>query len=65
MNSLTNQSIQAKTRESQAIEDRIFWKNQTPEMRLDMVEQLRLEAGKFIYEYPLRFQRVIGVVDRV
>ena len=65
MNSLTNQSIQATTRESQAIEDRIFWKNQTPEMRLDMVEQLRLEAGKFIYEYPSRFQRVIGVVNRV
>jgi hypothetical protein len=36
----------------------------TPEGRLDLVEQLRLQAGKFLYEYPTEFRRVIEVVRR-
>ena len=33
-----------------------------PESRLDIVEQLRLQSGKFLYEYPTRFRRIIKVV---
>ena len=33
-----------------------------PESRLDVVEQLRLQAGKFLYEYPARFRRTVKVV---
>lgn len=33
----------------------------TPEERLDEVEHLRIEGGKFLYEYPARLQRVIKV----
>ncbi|MBF0544585.1 MAG: toxin secretion, membrane fusion protein [Candidatus Riflebacteria bacterium] len=56
--------IKNTTHEKQALEDRLFWRNQTPDERLDMVEKLRLEAGKFLYEYPARFQRVISVTRR-
>jgi len=35
---------------------------QTPEERLDLVEQLRIQAGKFLYEYPARLRRIITVV---
>jgi hypothetical protein len=34
----------------------------TPEKRLELVEQLRLQAGKFLYDYPARFRRVVKVV---
>jgi hypothetical protein len=52
------------THKKQAVEDRKFWKSQTPEYRLDVLEQLRIEAGKFIYEYPARLQRVITVTRK-
>ncbi|MCK5842573.1 MAG: hypothetical protein KAH31_10420 [Candidatus Sabulitectum sp.] len=51
--------IRNTTHEEQAREDREFWRKQTPEYRLDILEQLRLQAGRFLYEYPARFQRVI------
>jgi hypothetical protein len=36
----------------------------SPEERLNQVELLRLEAGKFLYEYPARLRRVITVTRR-
>lgn len=33
----------------------------TSEQRLDMVEQLRLESGKLLYEYPAGFRKVFTV----
>lgn len=33
-----------------------------PEERLNLLEQLRLQAGKFLYEYPARLRRVITVI---
>jgi hypothetical protein len=36
----------------------------TPEERLNEVELLRLEGGKFLYEYPKRLRRVISVTRR-
>jgi hypothetical protein len=36
----------------------------TPEERIDEVERLRIEGGKYLYEYPARFQRVIKVTRR-
>ena len=56
--------ITITTHEKQAAQDRLFWKSKTPEQRLDAVEQLRLEAGNFLYEYPARLQRVITVTRR-
>lgn len=52
------------THQEQVRKDRLFWKRQTPEYRLSVLEQLRLEAGNFLYEYPTRFQRVIKVTRR-
>jgi hypothetical protein len=52
------------TAEKQTIDDRQFWKKQNPEYRLDVLEQLRLEAGNFLYEYPARLQRVIRVTRK-
>ena len=34
----------------------------TAEERLDLVEQLRIQSGKFLYEYPARLRRIISVV---
>jgi len=56
--------IRNTTHEEQAREDREFWRKQTPEYRLDILEQLRLQAGRFLYEYPARFQRVIRVTRK-
>jgi hypothetical protein len=36
----------------------------TPESRLDLLEYLRMESGKFIYEYPARFRRVVEVIRK-
>ena len=35
-----------------------------PEAALDLVERLRLEAGKFLYEYPARLRRTVEVVRK-
>ena len=52
------------THEDQAATDRAYWRSRTPEERLDAVEILRLEAGKFLYEYPSRLRRVISITRR-
>lgn len=52
------------THEEQRKKDRQYWRSITPEERLDIVEQLRLEAGKFLYEYPARLQRIITVTRK-
>ena len=46
---------------TQAEEDRQAWRARTPEERLDEVERLRLQAGKFLYEYPIRLRRLLSV----
>jgi hypothetical protein len=46
---------------SQAEADRAAWRACTPEERLDAVEALRLQAGKFVYEYPTRLRRLLTV----
>ena len=35
-----------------------------PEESLDLVERLRIEAGKFLYEYPTTFRRIVTVVRK-
>lgn len=52
------------THEEQARQDRAYWRGRTPEERLDAVEVLRLEAGKFLYEYPSRLRRVVTITRR-
>ncbi len=34
------------------------------EKALNIVEELRLQSGKFLYEYPVRFRRVIEVIRK-
>jgi len=36
----------------------------SPEERLDEVELLRIEGGKFLYEYPTRLRRVITITRK-
>jgi hypothetical protein len=52
------------THKEQAKQDRAYWQSRTPEERLDAVERLRLEAGKFLYEYPSRLRRVVAITRR-
>lgn len=33
-----------------------------PVKALDIVEELRIQSGKFLYEYPARLQKVVEVV---
>ncbi len=42
-----------------------YWKNQTPEARLNEVEILRLQAGKFLYAYPARLRRIITITRKI
>lgn len=37
---------------------------ENPEESLSMVELLRIEAGNFLYEYPITFQRVVKVIRK-
>lgn len=41
-----------------------YWKKQTPEARLDALEILRLQAGKFLYAYPTRLRRIITITGK-
>ena len=34
------------------------------EKRLDLVEQIRIQSGKFLYEYPTRFRRIIKITRK-
>jgi hypothetical protein len=56
--------ITITTHDEQRKSDRKYWKSLTPEQRLDIVEQLRIESGKFLYEYPARLQRIITVTRK-
>ena len=50
--------------DSSSKDDVAYWLSKTPEERLDLVEQLRLESGKFLYEYPARLRRTVTVVRK-
>jgi len=43
--------------------DRQAWRNRSAEERLDAVEQLRIEAGTFLYEYPVRLRRLLAITQ--
>jgi len=45
----------------QARADRQYWRSRSPEERLAAVEQLRIEAGKFLYAYPSRLRRLLTI----
>ena len=49
------------THPEQDRQDREFWRAQTPDARLNEVERLRNEAGKFLYEYPSRLRRTVAI----
>lgn len=38
--------------------------NLSSEECLDILERLRIESGKFLYEYPTRFRRVFKVIRK-
>ena len=44
--------------------ERQYWKSCSPSERLDQVERLRLESGKFLYDYPSRLQKAITVTRK-
>jgi hypothetical protein len=50
--------------EELAKHDHAYFMSLTPEERLDLVEILRLEAGKFLYDYPSRLRRTVTVTRR-
>jgi len=50
--------------ESHEQDERYRRRSMTPEDRLNEVELLRIEGGKFLYEYPARLRRVITVTRR-
>ncbi len=47
-----------------AKKDRDFWKTRSPEERLNAVEDLRIQSGKFLYEYPARLRRVVKITRK-
>ncbi len=56
--------ITVTTHARQREDDQVYWRKQTEEARLDMVETLRMEAGKFLYEYPARLRRVVTITRK-
>jgi hypothetical protein len=56
--------LKVTTHRQQAEQDRAYWCSRTPEERLDALERLRLEAGRFLYEYPSRLQRTVTIARR-
>ena len=52
------------THDEQARADRAYWRSRSPAERLDAVELLRIEAGKFLYEYPSRLRRIVTITRR-
>jgi hypothetical protein len=50
-----------KIHEPSAIDEELV---DNPADSLDLVERLRIEAGKFLYDYPTAFRRVVTVVRR-
>jgi hypothetical protein len=59
-----NMKLTVTTHEEQARQDRAYWRSRAPKERLDAVERLRIEAGKFLYEYPSRLRRVVAMTRR-
>ena len=53
-----------KSFESHEQDERKRRLSMTPEDRLNEVELLRIEGGKFLYEYPTRLRRVIKITRR-
>ena len=57
-------TLSVSTFSQEASEDKEYWRSKTPEERLDALELLRLQSGKFLYEYPARLSRIIEVVRK-
>ena len=45
-------------------QDKNYKSNLSFEERLNIVERLRIESGKFLYEYPARFRRIIKIIRK-
>jgi hypothetical protein len=57
-------TLSVSTFKKEISEDKKYWKSKTPEDRLNALEELRLQSGKFLYEYPARLSRVIEIVRK-
>ena len=53
---ITVENRHAETKEQERIPD--------PEEALRILEEIRLQSGKFIYEYPARLRRVVEIIRR-
>jgi hypothetical protein len=57
-------TLSVSTFSKESSEDKKYWSSKSPEERLDALEALRIQSGKFIYEYPARLSRVIEVIRK-
>ena len=58
---IMNLTISVRKKDQIQFEDDFI---QNPEISLDLVERLRIEAGKFLYEYPTTFRRIVKVIRK-
>jgi len=49
---------------SQASEDAAYWRRQTPQARMDVLEEIRTEYISWKYPDEPGFQRVISIIKR-
>jgi hypothetical protein len=59
-----NRQLRVTTQRTQELEDRAWQRSLTPEQRLELLEILRREGGKWLYDYPARLQRVVTVIRK-
>ncbi len=56
--------LEVLTNQQKLINEREYWRSKSPEDRLDALEFLRMQAGKFLYEYPTRLRRIVTITRR-
>ena len=56
-----NLTISVRKKDHNTIEDDFI---ENPEESLGLVERLRIEAVKFLYEYPTTFRRIVKVIRK-
>ena len=56
--------IKTTTHSQQAKDDRAFWLSQTPEIRLDAVELLRIEGGSFCMNIQPDFKELLALLEK-
>jgi len=58
------EKVVIKTTNKQQCSDFAYWQKQTPQKRLETLEQIRQEYHQFKYNAQPRFQRVYTIIKR-